>query len=199
MSNKTRPQAGESEFLQAALAFDSELGSFERAMEGAQRGALNSGKSLERAAQSLKQVTDVEDRLRAASQALSGAIRRAHEQQVAQMQKLGERAQLIAARTVQFQELTEAYRTLGATAAALNGVLGEIARKKKELGDKLSGAAFVAELTEMQGQLSALAEKAKELLEAARAADFDDIARQVDSVRQQLLSARNKLSLFGRP
>lgn len=199
MSNKTRPQTGESEFLQAALAFDNELGSFERAMEGAQRGALNSGKNLERAAQSLKQVTDAEDRLRAASQALSGAIRRGHEQQVAQMQKLGERAELIAARTAQFQELTEGYRTLGAAAAALNGVLGEIARKKKELGDKLSGAAFVAELTEMQGQMSALAEKAKELLEAARAADFDDIVRQVDSVRQQLLSARNKLSLFSRP
>jgi hypothetical protein len=41
-----------------------------------------------------------------------------------------------------------------------------------------------------------VADEAQGLATSANEADFSDIARQADSLRQQLLSARNKMSLL---
>lgn len=46
--------------------------------------------------------------------------------------------------------------------------------------------------------MTAVAQTAQELLQTARDADFEDIARQVESMRQQLLAVHNKLSLLNR-
>jgi hypothetical protein len=192
----TRPKAGQSEFLNAALAFDDELGSFQRAVEATLRGPLYTAKHLDRATQSLNQVAQCEQRLGLASKALSDAIGEAHQQQLAQAQKVMERAQAISVRTAQLGQLMEGYKALGVAAASLSGEAGELLRKKKELGDQALGGELLTQVQTLRDKLSAVAQIAQQLVEAARAEDFEDIARQADSVRQQLLSAHNRLSLL---
>lgn len=184
MSNKLR--LVKSDFLQAAEAFDSELEGFYRLVDATLRGPLNSVKHLERAANSLNQVADCEQRLSAASQVLSAAIANGHAQQLEQAQRLQERAQLISLRTSQFHQLMEGYRTLGAAATALNTATLEFGRKKKEAG---ASAELVQEFQSLQGQMLKVAQTAQELVEAARGAEFEDIARQIDAIRQQLVAA----------
>lgn len=197
-------RASETEFLRAAHAVDDELEHFQRAVEAVQRGPLNSAKGLERAAQSLTQVTEAEQRLGAAMQALSGALNQAHALQQEQAQQAVERAKIIAVRTAEFQKLMEGYRALGTAATALNGETAELLRRKKELkeirdpADRAETAALVGDVQALQAKLSGVAEVAQKLMETARATDFEDVARQADSVRQQLLAASNKLALFGR-
>ena len=192
----TRPKASQSEFLNAALAFDDELGSFQRAVEATLRGPLYTAKHLDRATQSLNQVAQCEQRLGLASKALSDAIGEAHQQQLAQAQKVMERAQAISVRTAQLGQLMEGYKALGVAAATLSGEAGELLRKKKELGDQALGGELLTQVQTLRDKLSAVAQIAQQLVEAARAEDFEDIARQADSVRQQLLSAHNRLSLL---
>lgn len=122
-----------SEFLLAAEAFDAELSGFHRALEAALSGPLASAKQLERAAQSLTQVVQCEQRLGTASQALSQAITRAHAEQVAHAQQGSARAQAVAERTVKFQYLMEGYRALGVAVMSLNSEASELSQR--ELGD----------------------------------------------------------------
>lgn len=194
-----KPRSTESEFLQAARLFDEELASFHRGVEATLRGPLTGARQLERAAQSLTQVAQAEQRLGLASQTLSRAISQAHEQQMASTQQVNERAQLIAKRTAEFGELMAGYRALGEAAAMLTAELAELARRKKE--ETAAGApassSLVAEVNALSEKLAKVAETAQRLIETARSFDFEDIARQTDSVRQQLIAARNKLANFG--
>ncbi len=191
-----KPRAEKSAFLSAAQAFDDELGSFQRAVEATLRGSLYTAKHLDRATQSLNQVAQCEQRLGLASKALSDAISDAHQQQQAQTQKVMERAQAISVRGAQLGQLMEGYKALGVAAATLSSEAAEILRKKKELGETALGGELAVEVQTLKEKLSAVAQIAQQLVEAARVEDFEDIARQADSVRQQLLSAHNRLSLL---
>lgn len=187
MSNKPRPE--KSEFLQAAEAFDSELAGFHRLVEASLHGALTSVKQLERAGQTMTQVGEAEKRLSAASQVLSTAIANSHKQQLEAAQRLQERAQIIELRTAQFNQLMEGYRVLGKAANALNDAVVELARKKKESAGNGTSTELVHEFQALQGQMVQVAQTAQQLVDAARGADFEDIARQIDAIRQQLLAA----------
>ncbi len=192
----TKPRAEKSAFLSAAEAFDDELASFQRAVEATLRGPLYTAKHLDRATASLNQAAQCEQRLGLASKALSDAISDAHQQQQAQTQKVMERAQAISMRGAQLGQLMEGYKALGVAAATLGSEAAEILRKKKELGEKALGGALLTEVQTLKEKLSAVAQIAQQLVETARAEDFEDIARQADSVRQQLLSGHNRLSLL---
>jgi hypothetical protein len=192
----TKPRAEKSAFLIAAEAFDDELGSFQRAVEATLRGPLYTAKHLDRATLSLNQAAQCEQRLGLASKVLSDAISDAHQQQQAQTQKVMERAQAISMRGAQLGQLMEGYKALGVAAATLSSEAAEILRKKKELGEKEQGGELLTEVQTLKEKLSAVAQIAQQLVETARAEDFEDIARQADSVRQQLLSGHNRLSLL---
>ena len=180
--------------MQAAQAFDSALLNFHNAAEATLRGPLYSAKHLERASGSLNQVVQCEQRLGQASKALSEAIHDAHQQQMEITRKVTERAQAISLRTAQFDQLMAGYKALGEAALTLNRDAAEILRKKKELGDG-SPAALGDEIKGLADKLSSVAQIAQVLTETARGEDFEEIARQADSVRQQLTAARTKLSL----
>ena len=192
----TKPRAEKSGFLSAAQAFDDELGSFQRAVEATLRGPLYTAKHLDRATQALNQVAQCEQRLGLASKALSDAISEAHQQQQAQTQKVMERAQAISVRGAQLGQLMEGYKALGVAAATLSSEAAELLQKKKELGEKALGGTLLTQVQTLRDKLAAVAQIAQQLVEAARAEDFEDIARQADSVRQQLLSAHSRLSLM---
>ena len=53
-----------------------------------------------------------------------------------------------------------------------------------------------AEIRDLAQRMGEVADHAQGLLTAARDADFEDVARQAESLRQQLLAARNKVQLL---
>jgi len=54
-------------------------------------------------------------------------------------------------------------------------------------------------LDKIQELMNLLIDNAKELFQAAREEGFEDIARRTDLLRQQFLSARNKLTMLTVP
>lgn len=191
MAEEKQVQAG---LIEAATAFDRELQEFARLAQAARRCPLDSQKNLQRIARTYQQVSQSEARLGAAAQALVAAIGAARERQQAQVVELQERAEEVRQRTAAASELLRRYAALGEEAAQLSAQVREAAERGREAGPGDAGAGLISSLTAVHQRMSQLAGDAQALMDDARTADFEDIARQADSLRQQLLSARSKLS-----
>jgi hypothetical protein len=182
-----------SELLEAAEAFDDELARFGRLVEAARTGPLNSQKQLQRAAQSFEQIAESEKRLGESAQSLVAALQAARQRQEVQALALQGRAQEIEARTAIASALLQRYGAVGEKAGELNALVLEIASKKTN-GSPEPDQAIVPALGELRGKLGEVADIAASLVAAAREADFDDIARQADSLRQQIVSVGQKVA-----
>ena len=55
---------------------------------------------------------------------------------------------------------------------------------------------LLAGLDELQERMTAVRTSGETLAADARGADFEDLSRKVDSLRQQILAARNKIGLL---
>jgi len=196
MSIKKEP----SPLLAAAQAFDSELERFGHLAETARKGLLGSQKALERAAETLKEIADCEEQMQTQARALMAALGAAREQQEAQAALVSARAEEVRERTAVYGQLLQQFQTLGEDAAELNGMGQRLSTKKREAGAAASDMAkdpeLAAGLRELSEGMTTVAERAHALATAAQAADFEDVSRQADSLRQQLLAARNKVVLL---
>jgi hypothetical protein len=186
-----------SELLTAAEAFDDELARFGRLVEAARTGPLNSQKHLQRAAHAFEQIGESEKRLGEAAQALVGALQAARQRQEVQALAIQGRAQEIEARTSVAADLLQRYGAVGQKAGELNAIVLDIAAKKAN-GSSVPDATVIASLVELRGKMNEVAEGAAALVAAAREADFDDIARQADSLRQQIVSVGGKVAAIER-
>lgn len=196
MTSKKDP----SPLLAAAEAFDSELERFGHLAEGARKGALGSQKALERAAETLKEIADCEEQMQARARALMAALGTAREQQEAQAALVSERAEEVRQRTAVYGELLRQFQALGQDAVELNGMGQRLSAKKRDAGatgaDMARDPELAAGLHELSERMAGVAGRAQDLVTAARTADFEDVSRQTDSLRQQLLAARNKVVLL---
>jgi chromosome segregation ATPase len=196
-----KDRAEPSPLLAAAEAFDAELERFAHLTEAARHGSLGSQKALERAAEALKEIADCEEQMQAQARGLMAALGAAREQQERQAALAAERAEEVRERTAVYAELLERFQALGAEAAELN-VMGQSlsARKSDAGGAAGAGAAkdpaFANGLRDLAQRMGEVADHALGLTTAARDADFEDVARQAESLRQQLLAARNKVQLL---
>jgi chromosome segregation ATPase len=196
MSNKKEP----SSLLAAAEAFDAELARFGHLAEAARKGPLGSQKALERAAESLKEIADCEEQMQARAHALMAALGAARTQQESQAALVSARAEEVRQRTAVYAELLQRFQVLGQDAAELNGMGQRLSTRKRDAGANRSEGArdpeLAAGLRELSERMGVVAERAQALAAAARDADFEDVSRQADSLRQQLLAARNKVVLL---
>ena len=198
-ARKDRAEA--SPLLAAAEAFDAELERFAHLTESARHGALSSQKALERAAESLKEIADCEEQMQAQARALMAALGTAREQQEKQAGLAAQRAEEVQARTAVYGELLKRFQALGAEAAELNAMGQNLSARKPDTGGAAgTGAAkdpaFASGLRDLSQRMGEVADHAQGLTIAARDADFEDVARQAESLRQQLLAARNKVQLL---
>jgi hypothetical protein len=198
-----RERGEPSPLLDAAEAFESELKRFARLTDSARKGPLGSQKALERAAESLKEVADCEEQMQAHARELMAALAAARDQQQAQADLLQRRAEEIRQRTNVYAELMKRFEALGKDAADLNAMGQRLSTKKRALGEDGADAADMAKDPELAAGLRELSDRmgdvgdiAHRLETAAREAEFEDIARQAESLRQQLLAARNKVTLL---
>ncbi|NPD30042.1 hypothetical protein D7Y27_42280 [Corallococcus sp. AB004] len=195
MSKRDTPPS--SELVSAAQSLDAELLRFEALSEQLKEAPLTSEKHLERASKTLKDLADLDDALRMRVGALVQAITGVRNRQQAQADAVNVCAQELQLRTEVFKELLTRYGALGQSAADLNGRMQEFASLRQQATRTAEEDARLTEVfTALQARMAEVADDAATLTIAAEEAKFTDIGRQADSLRQQLLSARNKLGLL---
>lgn len=182
--------------LEAAEAFDTELARFGHLTESARKGKLDSQRGLQRAAEALKEVADCEELLQQHAQRLMAALASARDQQQTQAELVRDRATEIQTRTEVYAELMRRFQALGQDAVDLNALGQQLAGKTRTAAEMAADDGLAAGLDDLQGRMGGVSERAQALAASAHEADFEDVSRQADSLRQQILSARNKISLL---
>jgi uncharacterized protein YoxC len=181
---------------QAAEGVEDELRHFEALADTVLRTPLDSEKNLERASKALREVAESDERLVAQLQKLVAAVGGIRDRQQEHARGVNARAEELQARTQAFQELLQRYAGLGRSAAELNAVVQDIAARRQKATTSEDNRALAGSLDALLERMVQVAEEAQGLATAATGQDFSDIARQADSLRQQLLSARNKMALL---
>jgi hypothetical protein len=185
-----------SELMAAAAAFDEHLARFAHLAETARQGPLNSQKSLQRAARAFQEIGDAEKRLGVAAQELVAALTAARRSQEMQAQAIQERAQEIARRTAVAADLLKRYGAIGGKAAELNALVLDLASKKMDGAP--AGGGVLPVLGQVRARLAEVQEGAVELVAAAQEADFEDIAGEATSLRDQVAAADLKIAAIER-
>jgi len=195
MSNgKSKPS--DSPLVASAEAFDAALTRFAALTDSLRKGSLDSQRNLERAAESLKQIAGCEEDLQAHAQALMTALGKARDAQQTQADLIRARALEIQARTEEFARLMRGFEAIGQDAAALNASAQQLAARKRTPDEMVKDGELLAGLDELQERMTTVLTASDQLAQDARGADFEDLSRKVDSLRQQILAARNKIGLL---
>ena len=88
------------------------------------------------------------------------------------------------------------FEAIGKDAAALNASAQQLAARKRTPDEMVKDGELLAGLDELQERMTTVLAAAEQLAADARAADFEDLSRKIDSLRQQILAARNKIGLL---
>lgn len=184
----------DSELLAAATALDEELGKFERLTEKLRSSPFASQKSLEKAADTLRQLSESDQELGRRVASMVQAITSARERQQKQAELVEARALELQQRTLTYQQLMEGYGVVGGSARQLHDLLSKLVgnqapRRTPE---------FEEGLRELLRGLLAVAAAAKDLAERAGDEGFSDVERLADGLRQQILAAMNKVKVLAR-
>ncbi len=178
--------------LKAAVqALDDELARFEALADSARRTPLTSERNLEKAAAAINQAAESQQRVHGHIQALIEAItaaRTKHDQTAEELVKTRDEVQ---ARGERFQTQLARFAALGKEAAEISGFV----RQLGELKGKPNGE-VVAQLSSVQERMTKVVEGATALGKEAEAESMEDLARQCDSLKQQVQSALNKVTLL---
>lgn len=185
-----------SPLVASAEAFDASLRRFAALSDSLRRGELDSQKSLERAGEALKEIADCEQELQVHAQELMSALGAARDAQQAQAEAVRERANDIQKRTEAYAGLMRRFEAVGKDAAALNATAQGLAARRRTADEMVKDGELLAGLDELQERMTAVASGTEALAADARGADFDDLSRKIDSLRQQILAARNKIGLL---
>lgn len=191
-----RSKAAESPLVASAQAFAETLERFAALAEGLRKGKLDSQRNLEKAAETLKQVAGCEEELQAHAQALMAALAGARDAQQEQAEGVRVRALEIQARSEDLARLMRGFEAIGNDAAALNAAAQQLAARKRTPDEMVKDGELLAGLDELQERMTAVLAAGETLAAEARAADYDDLSRKVDALRQQILAARNKINLL---
>jgi ribonuclease D len=201
MPSKKPPET--SPLVAAAEAFDDSLHRFAALAEGLRSTSLDSSHGLGRAADALKEVADCEEDLQSRAKTLIAALSAAREAQESQSELVRARALEIQARSGEYAALMGRFEAIGGAAAALNTVTQRLASQRK-MGEKLAEqglsegdvSALLSELGELEERMAGVVTTSEGLAHDARSANFDDLHRKTDALRQQLLAARNRIGLL---
>jgi phage shock protein A len=169
-----------SALAEAALALDRELRRFEDLAAQAARLKLSSEKNLERATEALTRAAESQDRIRTHVQDLVAAVAATRQRQESDAAALMDRAQEIANRRKEFSEVLERMAALG--------------RMAKEIQEALKGGAQAVQ--GIEPRMQQIADEAAAIVRTAEEKEMEDVARQADVLRQQILSAKNRIALL---
>jgi hypothetical protein len=186
----------------AAAGLETELRRYVELAAAAVRTPLTSEKTLERATKAMSEAAESEQRVLAQVAELAQAIATAREAQQSSTDALNAHRAAIGQRRTELDALLARFAALGEVAKTMNTAMQKIAGYK---GDPYpAGAPDAPEdgmqkaLAEMAASMTVAAGHAQDLASEATAKEFEDIARQAESLRQQILAVKNRLSLLQR-
>jgi chromosome segregation ATPase len=182
-----------SDLAAAALALDEELERVEALAAAAARVPLTSERNLERAARTVNEAAQAQQRVGERIQTLVAALNTARERNEATVAALSARGAEVQQRHDELGALLQRFEALGQEAREISGAAQEISASAAAQPDET-----VARLHQIEARMGGVVDGARALAEAADAAGLDDLARQADGLRQQVLAARNKVGLLGR-
>ncbi|WP_394822532.1 hypothetical protein [Pendulispora albinea] len=181
-----------SELGLAAAALDAELARFEGLAQTALQTPLNSEKNIERAARATMDAAACQNRVAERVQSLVAAVAGARDRQQATAERVLARAQEIQRRGEEVTALMKRFALLGVEAHDLVGLIQKVHEPGAAKEDVL------ALIADIEAKMSTVVSNSEEVAKAALSIEMSDIARQADSIRQQLHSAKNRLKLLGK-
>jgi|GEM_PF-364977 len=179
------PDPEQPDLVEAATALNETLRRLREVVERSLQGTLTTRKQIERTAAALTALGPLETEIGLHARALVGAIDRSRRLQEELTHKAHARALELQARSAELQYLMDA--------------LGKLGEETHRVAGSFEGQTSADGLATAAVELDALVARARELAEQAGARGVDDVRRQVDSLRQQLAAARNRLTLSGGP
>ena len=185
---------------EAAALLEQALRRFEELTGTARRFPLNSQKNIERAARATQEAAESQEAVATQLHALIDAINVARDRNQAASDAIRARAEEIRARTEDLTTLMQRFAGLGEAATEINVMVQEALPASSE-GSQDAGelSAKMAEpLARVLARMGDVLAQAQELQAEADRFDMPELARQTDSVRQQILSARNKVLMLER-
>jgi uncharacterized coiled-coil DUF342 family protein len=180
----------------AAAALEDELRRYASLSSNAVKMPLTTEKGIDRAAKAIAEAAESQQRIAEHVKSLIEAINEARETQQTSATTLNERADVIAQRREELAALLARFGKLGEVGQALNAGLQKVAAYKP---DPYGASAETKEVRDaldaIANGLSTCAEHAAQLATEAQGLEFEDLARQADGLRQQILATKNRLSL----
>jgi hypothetical protein len=180
----------------SAAALEAELQRFMGLAATAVRIPLTSEKNLERAARATKDAAESEKRVLEHVSALGRAITVARETQQSSAAALNAHVEAIARRRTELDALLARFAALGEVVRAMNEAMHKITGYKESPYAPDTADDMHSAFDEMAASMTTAANHAQEVASEATAQDFDDLARQSEALRQQILALRNRLSLL---
>ena len=190
-----RQQSESSELVSAAASIEEELRKFESLAEEVRTGTMRSQKNLEKMGKLLTQVADCDERMVGHMRTLLGVLNGWRDRQQTLAAEVNERALELQERTTVYQTLMERFGELGQQAASLSSQMHQVAGMTQQ-GQAMKTEEVIASLQAVNEKMTEVAEGAGKLASDAEAQDFVDVSRDAESLRQQLLSARNRANLL---
>ncbi|HEX8951021.1 MAG TPA: hypothetical protein VF997_16700 [Polyangia bacterium] len=188
---KTTTPPPETPLKAAVQALDEELDRFRALADAARRTPLTSERNLEKAATAINQAAESQKRVHGHIQALIDAISAARVQHDQTAEELVKTRDEVQARGERFGAQLGRFAALGKEAAEISAFVRELG----ELKDKPNGE-VVAKLAEVQERMAKVVAGAAELGHEAEHEHMEDLGRQCDSLKQQMQSALNKVTLL---
>jgi hypothetical protein len=178
----------------AAAGLEAELRRYVDLAAAAVRVPLTSEKNLDRAARAMGDAAESERRVLEQVAALGQAVGAARDAQQSSTAALNAHAETVASRRAELDALLGRFAALGELARAMNEAMQKLAAYKVtpyEADPDMQTA-----LAEMAGNMTTAATHAQELASEATGKSFEDLARQAEGLRQQILAAKNRLALL---
>jgi hypothetical protein len=192
-----RSGGAHSELVRAALALDGALTEFERLAAAAERYDVRSERGLQRAAAAAADAQRTQATLVELMQRLSGTLTSAWQRNQGSASRLATRADEIERRMSEVRALLARFGGLGQQAAQITVTVQDLGNRMASAGED-KRAALLAELSTIEEQMGKLVDEGRQLVGAAKSAGLNDLARQTESLRQQVGTARNRLALLAK-
>jgi len=170
------------------MALDEELSNVEHLADSAARVPLSSRRNLEKAARTTTEAAEAQTRVGERIAALMAALTEVRVRNEATVQSLQARSDEIQKKGAELGKLLERFEAIG-----------KEAREITTMAQSLSQPELTAEkLGELETRMAGIADGARALWQEAEDSGWSDVARDADSLRQQVLAAKNKLGLLAK-
>lgn len=179
----------ETPLARAAAALEGELGEYEKFVVEVKRMTLNSEKSMHRAKALLEDCAAGEARMGERLQAFAAAVQEVQVRQQTCITEAVAAAERIQQRIQNRSALLERFSAVGDRARALNEPVAALEAKQGEA----NAQDLLATLGEVAKRTEAVIEEADALGADAQTDDWQDIAREATTLKQQIQSARHKI------